>query len=58
MKELLEARPGVDASLYVPTRRSGNTIEGPARLGNLLDLGERKLAAAGMRFAEVPATVE
>src|SRR3989304_7885490 len=51
LKELLDRPPELGASIYMPTKFTGDTVEGPVRLGNMLRSAEKQLIEAGMRPA-------
>src|SRR3989304_3953130 len=51
LKELLDRPPELGASIYMPTNFTGDTVEGPVRLGNMLRSAEKQLIEAGMRPA-------
>ena len=51
LKELLDRPPELGASIYMPTNSTGDTVEGPVRLGNMLRSAEKQLIEAGMRPA-------
>ncbi len=58
LKELIERPRELSASIYMPTHRTGSTLEGPARIANLLDQSERNLVEAGMRGASAKKMLE
>jgi hypothetical protein len=59
LKELTERRNGTCVSIYMPTHRAGNeTRQDPIRFKNLLREAEQRLAAGGIREAEVQSVLE
>lgn len=49
LKELLEQPRELGVSIYLPTRHTGDSVEGPIRLRNLVRKAEKLLVEAGMR---------
>lgn len=52
LAELVKKPQGRAVSIFMPTQRPGDTVEGPIRLKNLIKQAEEGLAAAGMRPVE------
>ncbi|MBI2857008.1 MAG: hypothetical protein HYX95_01690, partial [Chloroflexi bacterium] len=52
LRTLMEKPGGPAASIYMPTQRGPDTLQGPVRLDNLLRQAEQQLVKAGLRAVE------